>query len=294
MLACQASEAIFFFTHLSLFTMQTQSNPVIARFTFRTARFWGATLLGAALLAGCGGGGDDATPTPNPPPAPAPTLSQTQGIWQSAAGAATTVSALVLPDGQLWAVLVNGTGVGASTQLLMATLAVQGSGFSATGKRFVLDGSASAATSVPVGASVKEKDTLSLQLGAGTTAEIKTLVWQPRYEIPVQLSELAGNWSATLGAGTVRWAVDAQGGITGTRTTGCTYSGQFSLRPERQAVVDAQVQEDCAGVRVRLNGVGTLQPVVATATGTAAAHARLNLVLTTADEAQAVLLGLQR
>lgn len=192
----------------------------------------------------------------------------------------------------MWAVLANGTGASASTQVLKATLAVQGSGYSATGKRFALDGGTSAAIAVPVGASVKEKETLSLQLGAGTTAEAKTLVWQPRYETPVQLSELAGNWSATLGAGTVRWVVDAQGGITGTRTTGCTYSGQLSLRPERKAVVDAQVVEDCAGAQVRLNGVGTLQPV--TGTGTAAAPERLNLVLTTADEAQAVLLGLQR
>lgn len=278
--------------------MQTQSNAVVTPFTSRPARFWGATLLGAALLAGCGGGGDDTTPpanpVPNPPPAPAPTLAQTQGIWQSAAGAATTVSALVLPDGQMWAVLVSGTEASANTRVLKATLAVQGSGYSATGKRFVLDGGASAVTSMPVGVSVKEKDTLSLQLGTDTTAETLALVWQPRYETPVQLSELAGKWSATLGAGTVLWAVDAQGGITGTRTTGCTYNGQLGLRPERKAVVTAQVQENCAGVRVRLDGVGTLQPVAVTGTGTAAAPARLNLVLTTADETQAVLLGMQR
>lgn len=282
--------------------MQTQSNPVVSVFKSRSASRWAGAFLGAALLAGCGGDASTLAPTPadpTPAPVPTPTLSQTQGIWQStagAAGAATTVSALVLPDGQLWAVLANGTGASASasTQVLKATLAVQGSGYSATGKRFALDGGASAVTSVPVGVSVKEKDTLSLQLGAGTTAETKTLVWQPRYETPVQLSELAGNWSATLGAGTVRWAVDGQGGITGTRTTGCTYSGQFGLRPERKAVVEVQVQEDCDGVRVQFSGVGTLQPVVATSTGTAAVPGRLNLVLTTADEKQAVLLGMQR
>ncbi len=275
--------------------MQTHSNPVVSPFTHRAARLCSATLLGGALLlAGCGGSGDGVTPppnpNPNPPPDPAPTLSQSQGIWQSAAGSATTVSALVLPDGQLWAVLVNGTGASASTQVLKAKLAVQGSGYSATGKRFALDGGASATSSLPVAVSVKEKETLSLQLGAGTTAETKTLVWQPRYETPVQLSELVGNWSATLGAGTVRWVVDAQGGITGTRTTGCTYNGQLSLRPERLAVVDAQVQENCDGMRVQLNGVGILQ----TGIGTTAAPARLNLVLTTADETQAVLLGMQR
>ena len=197
------------------------------------------------------------------------------------------MSALVLPDGQLWAVLVNGTGASASTQVLKAWAR---SGVASIMYMMSILLPCSAAIAVPVGASVKEKETLSLQLGAGTTAETKTLVWQPRYETPVQLSELVGNWSATLGAGTVRWVVDAQGGITGTRTTGCTYNGQLSLRPERLAVVDAQVQENCDGMRVQLNGVGILQ----TGIGTTAAPARLNLVLTTADETQAVLLGMQR
>ena len=82
----------------------------------------------------------------------------------------------------------------------------------------------------------------------------------------------------------MRWNIDGQGGITGVRTTGCTYTGQLALRPERKAVVDATVQEDCAGVRTPLDGVATLQ----------SESGRMSMVLTTADEAQAVVLGLAR
>ena len=276
--------------------MQTLFKPVFSLFTHRAMRLGGAALLGAARLAGCGGGGGDATPPadpqPNPPPAPtpapAPTLSQAQGIWQSAAGAATTVSALVLPNGQLWAVLTSGTGASASTRVLKATLAVQDSSYSATGKRYTLGGDAIAVGSVAVEAQVAEKATLDLNVGTGTDAQRLALAWQARYDTPAQLGELAGNWSATLGAGVVTWAVDAQGAITGSRTTGCTYTGQLSLRPEGKAVVDAQVLEDCAGARTQLNGVATLQE------RTEATPARLSLVLTTQDEAQAVLLGMVR
>lgn len=91
-------------------------------------------------------------------------------------------------------------------------------------------------------------------------------------------------WSGALGAGTLRWTIDAASAISGTRTTGCTYTGQLSLRTERKAVVDALVLEDCAGARTQLNGIATLNPD----TG------RLSMVLTTADDSQAVLLALGR
>ena len=264
--------------------MQTISNPLSSLFTHRAACLLGGALLGAALLAGCGGGGSDATPPAEPAPDPVPTLSQAQGIWQNAAGASPAVSAIVLPDGQVWAVLVNGTGASATTRVLKATLAVQGGGYSATGKSFVLEGGASAVARVPVAAHVAEKATLDLRIGTGDEAQILALAWQARYDTPTPLSDVAGNWSATLGAGVVHWAVDAQGGITGSRTTGCTYTGQLSLRAEKKAVIDAQVLEDCAGARVQLNGVATLQ----------ASTGRLSMVLITADEVQVVLLGLQR
>lgn len=236
------------------------------------------------MLAGCGGS-DGVPPTPDTPqPGTTPTLTALQGLWQSAAGDAASTSAIVLPDGNLWAVQVKGTGASASTRVLKATLAVQGSAYSATGKSYTLGGSTSAPATAPVVASVVEKTSLNVRVGADASAETLSLAWQGRYDTSASLAGFAGTWSATLGPGTVSWSIDGQGRITGTRTTGCIYTGQLGLRPERKAVVDALVQEDCAGVRTQLNGVATLN----------SESGRLSMVLTTADEAQAVVLGLVR
>lgn len=245
---------------------------------------WASALLAALLLAGCGSGGSETPPPVAPEPVPTPTLAALQGIWQSAAGDAPSTSAIVLPDGHLWAVQVSGTGASTTTRVLKARLAVQGNGYNATGKSYTLGGSTSAPATVPVAASVVEKTRLDVRVGAEASAQTLSLAWQGRYDTSASLAGFAGAWSATLGPGTVRWNIDGQGGITGLRTTGCTYTGQLALRPEGKAVVDATVQEDCAGVRTALGGVATLQ----------SESGRLSMVLTTADEAQAVVLGLAR
>ena len=161
---------------------------------------------------------------------------------------------------------------------------MQGSGYSATGKSYTLGGSTSAPATVAVAASGVEKTSLNVRTGVDAGAETLTLAWQARYDTPASLAGFAGAWSATLGPGMVRWNIDDQGRISGTRTTGCTYTGQLALRPERKAVVDALVQEDCAGVRIPLEGVATINPD----------SGRMSMVLTTPDEAQAVVLGLAR
>ena len=129
-----------------------------------------------------------------------------------------------------------------------------------------------------------EKTRLDVRVGTDASAETLSLAWQGRYDTSASLAGFAGSWSATLGPGTVHWSMDEQGRITGSRTTGCTYTGQLALRPERKAVVDATVQEDCAGVRTPLDGVATLQ----------SESGRMSMVMTTADENQAVVLGLAR
>lgn len=245
---------------------------------------WVCALLSALLLAGCGGNVSETAPPVTPEPTPTPTLAALQGIWQSAAGDATSTSAIVLPDGHLWAVQVNGTGASTTTRVLKATLAVQGNGYNATGKSYTLGGSTSAPATVPVAASVVEKTRLDVRVGAEASTQTLSLAWQSRYDTSASLAGFAGAWSATVGPGTVRWSIDEQGRVTGLRTTGCTYTGQLALRPERKAVVDVSVQEDCAGARTQLDGVATLQPELG----------RLSMVMTTADEAQAVVLGLLR
>lgn len=129
-----------------------------------------------------------------------------------------------------------------------------------------------------------QQSRLNVRTGADASAETLALAWQARYDTSASLAGFAGAWSATVGPGMVHWSIDDQGRISGTRTTGCTYTGQLALRPERKAVVDALVQEDCAGVRIPLEGVATINPD----------SRSLSMVMTTPDEAQAVVLGLAR
>ena len=239
----------------------------------------------ALTLAGCGGGGSDAAwpaPDPIPTPVPVPTAAALQGIWQSMEGASSTSSAVVLPDGKLWAITTHG-GV---TRLLKASLSVQTAGFSGTGKSYTLGGNAATnGVSATATANVVEKTRLAGAFTVtGGQAEAFSLAYQTRYDTPTVVSDYAGAWQATLGPGVVNWTIGSTGTISGTRTTGCTYSGQLTLRAEQKAVLNAAIAETCAGAVVQLDGVAVFN----------ADKTRITLLMTTADESTAVAVNLGR
>jgi hypothetical protein len=230
--------------------------------------------LAASTLALAGCGGDSATP----PPVTEPATAALQGLWQSPAGAASTVSAIALPNGQLWAIISN-AGV---TRLIKVGLSAQTSDFAGSGKSYTL-GSNTSAVSTAVSVSVVEKNSLSGSFTAsGGQPEAFALAYQSRYDTPAVLGDFAGNWQAPLGPGVVNWTIASTGALTGTRTTGCTYSGLLSLRAEHKAVLDTAVNENCAGTVVPLTGVAVLS----------GDKNRINMMLTTADEATGVALSL--
>lgn len=252
---------------------------------------WATAAALALTLTGCGGGGGGSdsvsptpapTPTPTPTPVPAQATAALQGIWQSPAGAASTLSAVVLPDGALWTVVTNG-GV---TRLVKASLSAQPPGFAGAGKSYTLGGSAATNNvSAAVTASVVERSSLSgLLTVAGGQPEAFALAYQSRYDTPAVLAEFAGAWQATLGAGVVNWTLGSTGALTGTRTTGCTYTGQLSVRAEPKAVLTAAVTENCAGTVVQLDGVALFN----------ADKSRITMLLATADGATGVALNLGR
>lgn len=234
-----------------------------------------AFTVSTVALAGCGGGGsgDGAMP----PRVTEQTTAALQGLWQSPAGAASTVSAIALPDGQLWAITTN-AGV---TRLLKASLSSKTLGFGGNGKSYSL-GSSTSAVGMAVSVSVVEKSSLSGSFTASSQPEAFALEYQSRYDTPAVLGEFAGNWQAPLGPGVVHWTIASTGALAGTRTTGCTYSGQLSLRAEHMAVLDAAVSENCAGSVVPLAGVAVLS----------SDKSRLTMMLTTVDEATGVALSL--
>jgi len=255
--------------------------------TVRSPAFALAAVLSAALMTACGGGGGDApaptpapTPTPTPTPSPMQTVAALQGIWQSAAGAAATSSTLVLPDGQLWSVISSTSGASTTTRLVKASLSAQNAGFAGSGKGYTLG--STRVDNVSATATVVEKSSLSGTISASGQTEPFALAYQARYDTPAALADFVGNWSATLGPGVVNWTVGSNGVLSGTRTTGCTYTGQLSVRPEQKAVLDAAITETCAGAVTQLSGVAVKSED----------KGGINLLMTNADDSAAVAVTL--
>ena len=206
-----------------------------------------ATLSLSALvlsLLACGG-----SPSSDAPANSTLSTVALQGIWRSPAGAASTLFTTVLPDGKVWALIANAN----STRLLKGGFEVQNNSFVGTGKIITLGTTTSSAASLS--ASVVEKLSLTGAITSAGSSEPFSLAYQLRYDTPATLGDFVGTWRATLGPGTVTWTIGAAGELTGTRTTGCTYSGQLSLRAEQKAVLNAVVTEDCSGVLTKLSGV---------------------------------------
>jgi hypothetical protein len=232
----------------------------------------------ALTLVACGGSpSSDPAPTPTPTPTPTLSLSSLQGIWRSPAGAASTLSAVALPDGKVWALISNAS----STRVIKGSFAVQGNAYLASGKSFTLGTTTSSTASLT--ATVLEKTSLSGVITSDGLAENYSLAYQSRYDTPAALADFVGAWSATLGLGTVNWTFGTAGVMTGTRTTGCTYAGQLSLRAEQKAVADVAVTETCAGAITQLAGVAVKSED----------KAGITMLMTNADDSAAVALNLK-
>ncbi|MFZ4625156.1 MAG: hypothetical protein ACOYNF_13095 [Rhodoferax sp.] len=230
----------------------------------------------ACLMVGCGGSPSEPTPTPTPTPTLA--LSSLQGIWRSPTGAASTWSAIVLPDGKAWALISNAD----SSRVIKASFAVQGSAYLASGNSFTLGSTSRSSSSLS--ASVVAQTSLTGIISSATQTENFSLAYQVRYASPAVLRDFAGDWHATLGPGRVNWSISDAGLISGTRSTGCSYAGLLSLRAEQKAVVDVAVTEDCAGVLTQLKGVAVLSED----------KLNVNMLLTNSDDSAAVALNLAR
>lgn len=247
-------------------SVHTRQTPAVATLAFTLA----------FSLSGCGGGG---AASALPAPVPVRTTAALQGIWQSPVGASSTLSAIALSDGTLWAI-ISGAGV---TRLVKASLSAQAAGFGGSGKSYTLGASTATSVTATATADVVEKTSLTGTLTASDAQpEAFALVYQSRYDTPAVLSDYAGAWGATLGPGVVNWTIDSAGALNGTRTTGCTYSGQLSVRTEQKAVLNATVTETCAGAVAQLGGVAVFN----------ADKTRITMLLTAADETTGVALSL--
>lgn len=241
----------------------------------------------AALAAvGCGGGGETPAPSPapSPAPAPAPTTAAVQGLWQGTWTTATSqlsASAAVLPDGRAWVV---GTDANGAVRLVKTEFAVQGNAYAGSGLQHVPG--VAGTTPTTASATVTAGSTLQGTFTVGGVAQSFALNYVSRYDTAAVMADFAAAWTGSLAGGSVTatWNITQAGVVTGSSTTGCSYGGLLQTRSEAKAIVDAVVNETCAGTTTLLTGVATLNE----------AKTRLSVTTTTAGETAAVLLSLQR
>lgn len=259
------------------------------------------TLTLSLALSACGGGGSDtAAVTPPPvtpvvPTTPAPTSSLTQGRWVST-NLTPTYTAIQVPAttgantpavDTVWALAQDAT----TLIKLKANGAIQTAG-AVTGNVYTLGTSSATAitggsytiSSTAATASNAAGQQISIQPLLGTTALFNRT---DAMSTALTATQANGKWQADLGAAKVNWTVDTAAtnvnNLSGTSTTGCTYSGQSTV-VGTQSLYKVQFTETCSGgttpTTQTFAGIGTLN----------ADNTRLTVVATNEAETKAAAL----
>jgi len=210
----------------------------------------------ALTLSACGGGGADTTPvSPTPTTPGTPTSTLLQGRWLSS-GLTPAYTAIMVPAttgattpavDTVWALAQD-----ASTLIkLKANGAAQSAG-AVTGNVYTLGTtSVTAVTSgsynLQANAGNATVQQMSLQPLLGTTALFdRTDVMSAA----LKAEQANGKWQADLGTVKITWSVDTSAvnvkNLSGTGTTGCTYSGQSTV-VTAQSLYTVHFTETCSG-----------------------------------------------
>jgi hypothetical protein len=238
-----------------------------------------ATLIGT--LAACGGGGG------GPDPTPATTLkaSDLQGRWSHTSSTPTQTAYIIPTAGS------SGTEGWMLTSDLSVleywSLNTSGSNsVSANVQRYSL-GADTDPTTASYSGTASVEGTPSLILNAQTYSRTSNL------NTAVVLASVSGTWTASAGGSTVTQtlSVNASGDISGSSTTGCSYSGQLSSRVG-VGVLGLSLTETCGTAPTQtvksFAGMATYAPAVG------ATLARLTLVgITTTGPKRALVIAAQ-
>ena len=176
-------------------------------------------------------------------------ISDMVGFWEGSFGDV-TASAVVLGDGVAW-VVVNGT----APRVVKVTLAVNGGMLSGTGLGYAVGSTATAP--VAMTASLDSAKIKGSVTGVKREAYAFNAANANVYATTATLGSFAKTWNGVNSGRTMTWTFSAAGALTGSSvTTGCSYTGQLTLRSEAKAVVHAQVVETCPGVSAALTYIG--------------------------------------
>lgn len=242
------------------------------QFPWRNPRLALLTSLSAALLiSACGGGGSDGDADL---PAKPSSLSaaQLQGRWLTATAITPAQAGIVLPGAEgsteLWLLSSDFKSL---SRLQLTTSGADS--VSATGKTYSLP-STSANVGQPAsysGNANLNNNSLSLNAGALLLTRSDALA------VPSRQADIEGQWRATMGGLTVTvdWNIAADGSLSGSSSTGCSYAGKLTARSDASAY-HANLTETCLTASASFSGIATYR----------ASPAALTLALTSTDATQ--------
>lgn len=214
-------------------------------------------LLFLTSLSACSGGGD--TPTPSPVPLSA---ASAEGLWFGTTNTNRTVTGVVLDDGVYWFLY----SVAGDPSIIAGV--VQGDSSSQNGALtssnatdFSVERGTPPTLNPTVGASYTPKQSLNGTITYSTPNNIQdtfTTVYDTEYELVPDNNAVAGTYTYSVSATEiVTVTVLANGNLSGSSTTGCTFSGSFLPRTHGNAFdVTIDLGNTCSNVTGEVKGVG--------------------------------------
>lgn len=218
-------------------------------------------VLGLLLLVGlsaCSDGGGD---TSTPAPAPLPVISA-EGFWAGTTNTNRTIAGLVLDDGAYW-ILYSAANVPSTVAGLIQGDSASQNGVitSSNTKDFNFETGEILDATITGNYSMKQSlnGTLVYLIGGPSTSF--TTTYDSDYDLVPDTNAVAGTYSGPVTATeNVTVQILSTGDLSGSSTTGCTFTGSFSPRTHGNVFNVTVIFEDdpaCSNRNDTVNGVGT-------------------------------------
>ncbi len=170
-----------------------------------------------------------------------------QGMWSSDADPSWTVA--VSADGTALALSQD------ATSLIAGAIKAADSGFTLDGVQITNNNGTFTQVSVSLPVAAVADTSLTLTVDGSNVV----LAPQTRYATAFDVAATAGTWWQILGDyAKITLTVSTSGAITGTTSTGCTWSGQLAALSEAKALADVSLTETCNGTAATLAGFANI------------------------------------
>jgi hypothetical protein len=188
-------------------------------------------------------------------------LSNLQGIWDTAAGAAIPASALITPDGRL---MLRMQPSSSSDRIVVAQIKPTSAGYAASGLDILMQDDQTTPSEATLTISgVTAASALTLKISKkGQEDQTLSLSYSNRYETAVTLLDYLGTWSDVVGDyAQVVWTINSKGEISGTSSSSkqCVWAGKVALLNEAKGVAKVTVKETCGSNSIVLSGLVTFK-----------------------------------